>query len=181
MRRRTFAALALLPALTLGLPGCGGEGGGAGSGATAKAASDQQKMRDYAQCMRDNGVAMDDPTADGKITMRHSEPPGKGKGGGPEGNDKMGAAQNKCRHLMPNGGKPEKPKPEEIAKMRAFSQCMRDNGIGEFPDPKPDGSMLLKAGKDTGLDPESPKFKSAQKACAKFQPDGEKSLGGGKD
>lgn len=77
MRRRTFAALALVPALALALPGCGDEGGGAGSGGTAKTVSDQQKMRDYAKCMRDNGIDMDDPTADGKLTMRHSEPPGK--------------------------------------------------------------------------------------------------------
>ncbi|TDD32334.1 hypothetical protein E1287_23300 [Actinomadura sp. KC06] len=173
MRRRTFAALALVPALALGLQGCGGEGTGAGSKGTAKAVSDQQKMRDFAKCMRDNGVDMDDPASDGKVTMRHSEPPGNAKGGGPNTNG-IDAAQQKCRHLMPNGGKPDKPKPEEIAKMRAFAKCMRDNGISKFPDPKPDGSMLIKAGKGTGLDPQSQEFKDAQKACAKFQPDGEK-------
>ncbi|MFI0370073.1 hypothetical protein ACH35V_19545 [Actinomadura sp. 1N219] len=183
MRRRTFAALALVPALALGLQGCGNEGTGAGSTGTAKAASDQQKMRDFAKCMRDNGVDMDDPTGDGKITMRHSEPPGDA--GGPRKRDVQSEeAQKKCRHLMPNGGKPDKPKPEEIAKMRAFAKCMRDNGIGKFPDPKPDGSMLIKAGKGTGLDPQSQEFKDAQKACAKFQPEGEKggpSVGEGKD
>jgi hypothetical protein len=178
-RRRTFAVLALVPALALGPLGCGDEGGGAGSGATAKAASDQQKMRDYAQCMRDNGVDMDDPSGDGKITIRNSEGPGK-KGGGPDMNGKVEAAQEKCRHLMPNGGKPKKPNPEEIAKMRAFSVCMRDHGVPEFPDPQSDGGMLLKARKGSGLDPESQTFKNAEKACAKYQPK-EKRLSGGGD
>ncbi|TDB89766.1 hypothetical protein E1264_07160 [Actinomadura sp. KC216] len=170
-RRRAYAALALLPVLALGPLGCGSEGTGAGSGGTAKAVSDQQKMRDFAKCMRDNGVDMDDPGGDGEITIRHSEPPGKAKGAGPKVDNEVDAAQKKCRHLMPNGGKPEKPKPEEIAKLRAYAKCMRDNGVSKFPDPKPDGSMLLKAGKGTGIDPQSPEFKDAQKACAKFQPE----------
>ncbi|MGP4025423.1 hypothetical protein [Actinomadura sp. 3N407] len=172
MRRRTFAALALVPALALGLPGCGGDGGGSG---TAKAADDQEKMREFAQCMRDNGIDMPDPTGDGKVTIRRSARPGEGgpgEGGGPGADDEVAAAQKKCRHLMPNGGKPQKMNPEDVAKLRAFSKCMRDNGISEFPDPDSDGRILMEAGPGTGLDPESRKFKDAQKACAKLAPDG---------
>ncbi|MEU8803660.1 hypothetical protein [Spirillospora sp. NPDC048819] len=168
MRRRTFAALALVPALALGLQGCGGDGGGSG-GSTAKAASDQEKMRKFAQCMRDNGIDMPDPSGDGRVTVRKSRGPSQG-GGGPGEDDEMMAAQKKCRHLMPNGGKPPELKPEEVAKLRAFSKCMRDNGISEYPDPDADGRMLLKAGPGTGIDPESQKFQAAQKACDKHMP-----------
>ncbi|TMR03719.1 hypothetical protein ETD83_09890 [Actinomadura soli] len=170
MRRRTYAALALVPVLALGLQGCGSES--TGSGGNAKAVSDQQKMRDFAKCMRDNGVDMDDPGGEGEVTIRHSEPPGKAKGAGPKVDNEVDAAQKKCRHLMPNGGRPEKPKPEEIARLRAYAKCMRDNGISAFPDPKPDGEMLIKAREGTEMDPQSPKFKNARKACAKFQPEG---------
>jgi hypothetical protein len=51
-----------------------------------------------------------------------------------------------------------------------YSQCMREHGIKNFPDPQPDGGMLLKAGPGTGIDPDSPQFKAAQRACAKYQP-----------
>jgi hypothetical protein len=176
MRRKTLAALALVPALALGVQGCGAEGKGAGASSTAKKASDQDKMRKFAQCMRDNGVDMKDPTGDGRVEVRASAAPGEGGGPGKAAkmDDKMQAAQKKCRHLMPNGGKPPKPKPEELAKMRAFSKCMRDNGISGFPDPEPDGGIKMKAGKGTGLDPESQTFKNAQKACSKYSPNGGK-------
>ncbi|TDC95323.1 hypothetical protein [Actinomadura sp. 7K507] len=171
MRRQTLAVLCLVPALALGLPACGNDGSG-GPGATAGAASDKEKMREFAQCMRDNGVDMPDPSEDGKVTMAQSARPGEARGG-PGGNDRVAAAQEKCRHLMPNGGKPKKMKPEDVAKMRAFSKCMRDNGISRFPDPDSDGRMLLKAGPGTGIDPESSEFKAAQKACAKLRPEGD--------
>jgi hypothetical protein len=167
MRRQTLGALALVPALAFGLQACGG--GGAGAGGTAKAASDGDKLREFAQCMRENGVDMPDPK-DGRVEIRASAKPGAG--GAPDDGGAIEAAQKKCAHLMPNGGKPRKPKPEDLAKMRAFSQCMRDHGVSEFPDPKPDGRMLLKAGPGTGIDPESTEFKAAQKACGKLQPGG---------
>lgn len=168
MRRRTLAALALVPALALGAQGCGGGGGGDG---TAKAASDDQKMREFARCMRANGVDMPDPK-DGRIEIRASAKPGGAGKKAPEVDAGLQAAQKKCAHLMPNGGKPPKPKPEELAKMRAFSKCMRDKGVSAFPDPQPDGGMKIKEGKGTEMDPGSPTFKSAQKACAKLSPGG---------
>ncbi|QKW35928.1 hypothetical protein HUT06_19375 [Actinomadura sp. NAK00032] len=167
MRRQMLVALALVPALGLGLQACGGDGG-TGAGGPAKGASDDDKMRKFAQCMRANGVDMPDPK-DGKVEIRSSAEPGQA--GRPRNTGEAEAAQRKCAHLMPNGGKPRKPDPQEIARMRKFSQCMRDNGITKFPDPKPDGSMLLQAGPGTGLDPESTRFKEAQKACAKFNPE----------
>ncbi|TYK43383.1 hypothetical protein [Actinomadura decatromicini] len=174
MRRQTLAALALVPALALGAAGCG-SGDGGGSGGTAKpAADDGKKMREFAACMRENGVDMPDPK-DGKVEIRVSGKPDQaGKNG------KVEAAQRKCRHLMPNGGKPQKPKPEVLAKMRAYARCMRDNGVAKFPDPQPDGGMMLKAGPGTGIDPESRRFKDAQQACAKLAPDGKGPMMSGK-
>jgi len=45
---------------------------------------------------------------------------------------------------------------------RLFAQCMRDNGITDFPDPNPDGptSYSLQGGAD-----QQKKFGDAQKAC----------------
>ncbi|GAA0560469.1 hypothetical protein [Actinomadura livida] len=167
MRRQTLAALGLVPVLALGLPACGD---GRGSAAAAGAAGDQEKMREFAQCMRDNGVDMPDPSDDGRVTIRKSG--GPGRGGGPGGDDEIAAAQEKCRHLMPNGGKPPKMKPEDVAKLRAYAKCMREHGIADFPDPNPDGGMLTRAEPGGGTEPGSREFEAAHKACAKYAPGG---------
>ncbi|MBO2461007.1 hypothetical protein [Actinomadura violacea] len=168
MKRNKLAMLALLPVLALGLQGCGGDGG---TGASEKA-SDDAKMRKFAQCMRDNGVDMQDPK-DGRVEIRASAKPSGG--GGPMRTDPtIEAAQKKCAHLMPNGGKPTKPSAAELAKMRSYSKCMRDHGITAFPDPNPDGGMQVRAGKGSGIDPQSQTFKAADKACQKYQPGGGK-------
>jgi hypothetical protein len=51
-----------------------------------------------------------------------------------------------------------------------YSQCMRENGVKAYPDPDSQGRMLVKAGPGTGIDPQSPQFKTAAKACEKYQP-----------
>jgi hypothetical protein len=62
------------------------------------------------------------------------------------------------------------PAPEDSATaepdLQAFSDCMRENGIAEFPDPGPDGLSLSGA----GVDPESAEFKAAREACQDLMP-----------
>ncbi len=50
----------------------------------------------------------------------------------------------------------------------AFARCMREQGI-DFPDPEfpEEGGARVRIGPGTGIDPSSPKFQRAQKACAK--------------
>lgn len=52
----------------------------------------------------------------------------------------------------------------------AYSACMRRNGVPKFPDPDANGGIQLHGG--PGLDPNSPRFKAAEKACEKFAPRG---------
>jgi hypothetical protein len=35
--------------------------------------------------------------------------------------------------------KPEPVTPERLARMREYAKCMRDNGVPDYPDPRPDG------------------------------------------
>jgi hypothetical protein len=62
------------------------------------------------------------------------------------------------------GGQPlQKPDP---AKLEKFSQCMRANGVSDFPDPSGGGlSIQIHPGSD--LDPRNPAFQEASKLCAK--------------
>jgi hypothetical protein len=50
-----------------------------------------------------------------------------------------------------------------------FSQCMREHGISDFPDPDAQGRLSISVAPGSDLDPHNPQFKTAQKACAKYQ------------
>ncbi len=51
-----------------------------------------------------------------------------------------------------------------------FSQCMRSNGVANFPDPSSNGALSI--GPGSGIDPRSPKFQKAQQTCQKLLPNG---------
>jgi hypothetical protein len=176
MRRQTFAVLVVAAMLAPGLAACG-TGKDPAAKAAASRSSDLDSMRKFAQCMRQNGVDMADPsTDDGHVVMRASAKPGA------DGDARMKAAMAKCRHFQPNGGKPVKPKPEELAKMRAMAKCMREHGV-DMPDPDENGGVRIQRKKGEGgpdINPDSPAFKAAAKACSQYAPDraGQSSGGG---
>jgi hypothetical protein len=51
-----------------------------------------------------------------------------------------------------------------------FAGCMRAHGVPNFPDPSASGGIGITPG--SGLDPQSPAFQAAQKACGKLLPGG---------
>lgn len=53
-----------------------------------------------------------------------------------------------------------------------YSECMRTHGVANFPDPSRGGGILVHAGGPGGINPASPAFASAQRACAKLGPKG---------
>ncbi|MFG2056824.1 hypothetical protein ACGFI9_22650 [Micromonospora sp. NPDC048930] len=170
MRRRMSGTLLVLPLLLgLAVAGCAGAdpdgkqvataGGGAASAspsASVAQVSDEDRQREFAKCMRENGLPdfPDPETGDGKFRIRM--PAGADK-------EKVEAAMEKCRSLMPNGGKALKLDPEQVEQVRQLAKCMRENGVPDFPDPGPDGAIELKGG--TGFDPDSPTMKAALEKC----------------
>lgn len=52
----------------------------------------------------------------------------------------------------------------------AYSQCMREHGVKEFPDPDGNGRLTLRARPGSALDPNSSTFKAAQEACQRLRP-----------
>jgi hypothetical protein len=178
MRRRLPPRLALAAAvlpLVLFAAGCSGDKKTpkvASAGGTASAAatvdpelaglSEKDKALKFAQCMRDNGVPMEDPT--------FTEGGGISIAIGGEGIDKakVDAANEKCKKYAPvgpgGGGKVDPKMQENALKM---AQCMRDNGVENFPDPK-DGGIQIDG--SVGDDPD---FKAADEKCGKlFGPPG---------
>jgi hypothetical protein len=136
-------------------------GGSSGGGATLSLkTADAAK---FAACMRTHGVPnFPDPNSQGAITIGPSS-------GLDPGSPTFNAAQQHCRSVLPNGGRPSA---QQQAKMRAgalaFSACMRRHGLENFPDPTfSDGGAHIRItpGAASNLDPQSPVFQAAQKAC----------------
>jgi hypothetical protein len=114
----------------------------------------------FAQCMRDNGVPdFPDPDANGEF---------RGAGHEQQDDPTFGAAMEACRDLAPGGEHQGTLDPAEVEQMREFSQCMRDNGLPDFPDPDPDG-QLRGAGHEVEADPN---FQAAMEACREKLPGG---------
>ena len=54
--------------------------------------------------------------------------------------------------------------------MLEFSACMRKNGLPRFPDPKVSSRGVSISLAGSGLNPNSPQFKAAEKACEELIP-----------
>ena len=138
---RRFAVPLLL--LGLGLAACDSAGatpgvataGGGTLAASASAAADGEQGRAFAACMREHGVDMPDPQPGGGGLGAELDKLDKDKGFG---------AVDACRDLMPGGGKDVKLDPDQLERQRALAECMRANGVPDFPDPDPDGGAAVR-------------------------------------
>jgi hypothetical protein len=133
------------------------------AGGDGEAKDPQEAALEFARCMRENGVEdFPDPKVgeDGLIEI------GPGPGRKREDPD-FRKASDTCRDKLEAGGVgPSRADPEMQASMLEFSKCMRENGVENFPDPTfDDGRATLGFGKESGIDPNSPTFKAAEKVC----------------
>jgi hypothetical protein len=167
MRRHIAFVLGSL--LLFGLAGCGeaadsgvATAGGDKTSGSAAPASIKEAALKYARCMRENGVPdFEDPQFD-----ENGEIDGLGL---PKGVDEETgeAAREKCAKHLPNGGELEQMNPEDIEKLREYAQCMRENGVSEFPDPDADGRLRV-----DGIDMNSAGYKAANEKCRHLTPGG---------
>jgi len=86
---------------------------------------------------------------------------------------RLAAAQAVCQELVLHGGHLPAPTPAQnarlLAQMVKLAECMRAHGVPRFPDPTSNG---IRISPSSGIDPNSPQFQAAQKACAKDFPGG---------
>ncbi|MBB5785429.1 hypothetical protein [Jiangella mangrovi] len=188
MTRSTRRRSGLLPALALllavALTGCGsddggddlsaagtaaadgdadsgdgaGDGGSSGDGASDDGGSGgdrsevdpEQAELDFYECMREHGVDLPDPDP-GQPGMQLRLP---------QGDPNAQAAAEECRALLPNGGEPPQLDASQLESLRAFTGCMRDNGI-DMADPGADGTLSV----PQGVNPESAEFQTAMSTC----------------
>jgi hypothetical protein len=148
--------LALLCALAaVSLAACGG------SAAKATATQEnEQQLVNFAKCMREHGVNVSTPTGrgGGRIRVTGTNP------------QTMEAAQKACRRFQPQGLKENLTPAEKAAREDAvlnFARCMRSHGI-EIPSPSRGGGGIGIQLKN--VNPQSPAFQAAQKACEGLLP-----------
>jgi hypothetical protein len=125
-------------------------------GSSQGTAAEELSAIAFAACMRVNGVPdFPDPQPSGgfRITGNLGQ------------NPNFESAREACAHLIPPGrpGGPDAVEPEVLL---AFAQCMRENGVPNFPDlTGGGGGMTAGAGGGPGFDPNSPAFQSALEIC----------------
>jgi hypothetical protein len=70
-----------------------------------------------------------------------------------------------------SGGGSRSSSPSAVrADFLSFSRCMRGHGLSSFPDPGPQGGIQIPIG--GGINPASPTFQAAQRACKHALPGG---------
>jgi hypothetical protein len=134
--------------------------------------TDEDKARDFAKCMREHGVNMPDPEVDDQGRMKIQI---NGDNGLTE--EQMKKADEECRHLMPNGGKPQQLDAEALDRMREHAKCLREHGL-DVPDPDPNNPGIQIRADESNKE----KVDAAMKACESLMPGGgERSTNGGGD
>jgi hypothetical protein len=154
-RPRPLAALALISLISAG---CGSnapsETGTASSTATASVASSgrskkltaRDKAVKFAECIRAHGVSdFPDPDAKNQFQYGVSVSPAV-----------WTKAVDACKDLQPPGTLSGKRSPRQQSTALKFAQCMRDNGVKDFPDPA-NGDPLIDTTKVPSLGNRSPR------------------------
>jgi hypothetical protein len=132
-RRRPLAALALIAIVAL-ISACGST-----APAASNTAPSAQKAVKFAECMRNNGVSQfPDPGASGKLTIDAVANGSSVDSSTPAFKQAISA----CKNLEPAGFMGSKrSSPQQRAALK-FAQCIRSNGVPDFPDPIPNGPLI---------------------------------------
>jgi hypothetical protein len=150
MRKRDWLVTLTLALCVVGLVACGG--GSSSSSSGGEIASREEAALEFAECMREHGVEMEDPKPGQNITIENNDQTTRKALAACNG--KLGDA---CQELSA----------EEDEEFRegwlAFTQCMREEGI-DLADPRFPGSGKVLLG-IAGIDTSSPAFEAAAEAC----------------
>ncbi|MFC8828814.1 hypothetical protein ACFT9I_26095 [Streptomyces sp. NPDC057137] len=169
-RRKSARILPLVPLLLAGvlLTGCSDDGSSSsadtGSGPDASPTSPEERTLAYAKCMRENGVTkFPDPSEGGGIRLDPSS------GVDPE-SPEFKKAQEACVELSPQGAGGSGGALDST-KVAAWAECIRENGVPEFADPKINGGSM-EITMAAGMNPDDSTFQKAMDSCRDKFPGG---------
>jgi len=132
-----MAALGMVALISVS---CSSPPAGSGGGASGnQAAAVHGEAVKFAECMRHNGVgAFPDPDASGQLTIDGIA----NRSSLDTDSAAFKQALNACKELEPPGFTGTKRSPEKQEAALKFAQCIRDNGVRDFPDPGPDDPLI---------------------------------------
>ncbi len=138
-KTRPMAAVALI-AMAAMISACGTSAPtGTGTGGGNNAASNALTAVKFAKCMRSNGVsAFPDPSASGNFTIDEIVNGSSLNPSAPAFKQAISA----CKDLEPARFMGSKRSPQEQEAALKFAECIRANGVPDFPDPTPDGPLI---------------------------------------
>ncbi len=186
-KRRSGGLAVLVSAVAIALAACGGpssphvaslgKSGSTGSGSTTTTqpkGNPTQLLDEWATCMRSHGDPNQaDPTIDANkdINVNWNAAViggiyGTNKGG--QGNSGPGQY---CRTYLSAvqtalGGNRQPSSSDSPATVLKYSECMRANGVPDFPDPV-NGTLHFNLGAGGDLNPNNPTFQTASKLCVR--------------
>jgi hypothetical protein len=160
---RMAGLLAALVALGLGLAACGS---GSPKASTTSSGNLMADALNYAGCMRSHGLTnFPDPTAGSSGLPSFSFNVG-GDDGLNVNSPQYLSARKACEKDLPNlGGQTPADKAAANTKALKYVKCMRSNGEPDYPDPNGRGVIPMITDATGILDPGSPQFQKAEKAC----------------
>jgi hypothetical protein len=145
--KRTLWPLAALAVIVAIVAGCGnapartvaGTAGSGGTTTTTTTTTTHEQAVKFSKCMRANGVsAFPDPGPSGQLTID-----GVVNGSSLDPNSPVfKQAISVCKDLEPPGFTGGKVTPEQATARLKFAQCVRDNGVPDFPDPTRNGPLV---------------------------------------
>ena len=138
MNSRKLGPLAAFAMVVLIGAGCSDEPAESGSAGNTNA--DYENAVKFSECMRDNGVSeFPDPDASGELTIDGVLNGSSLDSSTPAWKAAIGA----CRDLQPPGFTGDKDvSPEEQETRLEFAQCIRENGVEDFPAPAEDEPLV---------------------------------------
>lgn len=141
----------------LALAACGSTIAGSGTAAIVASSRTGQALA-FSQCMRSHGLPNFPDPSNGAILLgpsAHINPQ----------SPSFQSAQHACQKLIP-GFKGGGPIPAAVReRLLAMARCMRSHGVPNFPDPTFSGGGVAVGAKNLGIDPRSPAFQQAARAC----------------
>jgi hypothetical protein len=134
-RTRWPPAVLALTAIVVLISACGSSapaGTSTGSSSDNRTAGNHEKAVKFADCMRSNGVSeFPDPGASGTFTIDGIANGSSLDPNTPAFEQAIGA----CRSLEPAGFTGGRRSPRQQSAALRFAQCIRANGVSDFPDP----------------------------------------------
>jgi hypothetical protein len=144
--------------------GTTGQGGGAPSGPSGQTMGMGGVTLAFSQCIQKHGFPnFPDPDAQGNIQASGIDP----------NSTAWQNAEKACQQYAGSSGKPPTAAQQQkmLANALKFSRCMRSHGVTDYPDPQTQAgggisiSIRVRRGSGSDLNPNSPIFQAAQRAC----------------